>query len=241
MAEDFSKKTVVHSIPEMDAIRVQRDGAIDIYRPANDTIAAVVIVAGYPDGGFERAVGCKFKDTGSSVSWARLIAASGITAVTYSAADPVIGLEGVLGHLQESGFSRLGLWASSGNAPLAVSRLMRDARKPIACAVLCYPYTLKVPAAAKKFGFVTPADERSVAEMSVEVPLLLVRAGRDEMPELNKTLDEFIAAVLQHNLPVTIVNHPSGPHAFDLVDDTRATRAVIQQMLAFIRARLLAR
>jgi hypothetical protein len=36
------------------------------------------------------------------------------------------------------------------------------------------------------------------------------------------------------------VNHPSGPHAFDVFDDTDASREIIREMLAFIRFHLAA-
>ena len=236
MAEEISKKKVVYSMPGMDAIRVDSDGVIDLYAPASDASAAVVIVSGYPDAGFERFVGCKFKDMASSISWARLIAASGIAAATYSAADPTAGLAMVLGRLRERSFRRVGLLASSGNAPVALSQLLRVSANPIMYAALCYPYTFRVPAAAKKFGFATPGDDRSVADLPADVPLLLARAGRDEMPGLNETLDDFVAAAIRRNLPITLLNHHTGPHAFDVVDDTPATLAVILQVLAFLRA-----
>ena len=55
------------------------DDAIDIYTPPDGTRArgAVILVAGYPDAGFERIVGRKFKEMESNVAWAKRIAASG--------------------------------------------------------------------------------------------------------------------------------------------------------------------
>ena len=51
--------------------------------------------------------------------------------------------------------------------------------------------------------------------------------------------DASYAQVLPANLPLTLVNHPTGPHAFDLFDDSAAARGIIRQMLAFLRAHLL--
>ena len=89
--EPISKKTVLYEMPGTDAVTMRHDQAfgangddtliMDLYLPPNagsgSRLPAVVIVAGYPDQGFQRMLNCRFKDMGSSVSWARLIAASG--------------------------------------------------------------------------------------------------------------------------------------------------------------------
>jgi hypothetical protein len=71
------------------------------------------------------------------------------------------------------------------------------------------------------------------------VPLLIVRAGLDEMPYLNPMLDRFVGAALGANLPIALVNHSTGSHAFDLSDRSETTRETIRQTLAFIRFHLL--
>jgi hypothetical protein len=43
---------------------------------------------------------------------------------------------------------------------------------------------------------------------------------------------------LQRNLPLTLVNHPTGPHAFDVLEDSHPSRTVICQVLEFFRATL---
>jgi hypothetical protein len=60
------------------------------------------------------------------------------------------------------------------------------------------------------------------------------------MPHLNETLDRFVAAALACNLPVTVANHASAPHAFDVMDDSEISREIIRQILAFMRFHLLA-
>jgi hypothetical protein len=70
------------------------------------------------------------------------------------------------------------------------------------------------------------------------VPLFIARAGRDESPRLNEKLDRFVGDALARNLPITLVNHPEGPHAFDLFHDSAMTRAVIRQVLAFLQTSL---
>jgi len=40
------------------------------------------------------------------------------------------------------------------------------------------------------------------------------------------------------NLPVTFINQATGPHSFDLFDDSETSRQVIQQILGFLRFQL---
>ena len=43
-------------------------------------------------------------------------------------------------------------------------------------------------------------------------------------------------AALAADLPLTLVNLPAAPHAFDLDDDCAATRSEVEQILDFLRA-----
>ena len=98
----ITMKKVVCQIPGMDAVRIERDveyhatdeGArtMDVYHPSgaprDARTPAVVIVEGYSDVGYEAFTGCKFKDTGFCISWAQLMAASGLVAITYTNREP---------------------------------------------------------------------------------------------------------------------------------------------------------
>jgi hypothetical protein len=264
--DDITKKTVVYQIPGVDAVTVRRDVeyratdagvlTMDIYYPPDSKpgarIPAVVVVAGYPDLGFEAKVGCKFKEMGSSVSWGQLIAASGLGAITYTNREPAADLHAMLQYVRQNSASlgidenSIGVWASSGNVPLALSVLMHEAREYLKCAVLCYGYTLDlegftgVAETAKKWGFVNPCAGKSVDDLPKDIPLFIVRAGQDQLPYLNETLDRFLFKALTCNLPITFVNHAVAPHAFDLLHDSETSREIIRQILAFMRFHLLA-
>lgn len=265
-ANHISKKELVCRIPGMADVRVRRDveyranvgGALtmDIYYPPDAKrgarIPAVVFVAGFPDAGFEAKVGCKFKEMKSSVSWGRVTAASGLVAITYTNREPATDIHALLQHVRRHAAAlnidehRIGLWASSGNVPLALSLLMQEASDDVKCAVLCYGYMLdldgftRVADAAKTWGFVNPCAGKSVAEFPKDVPLFIVRAGQDQMPHLNETLERFLSAALTHNLPVTFMNHTAAPHAFDLLHDSATSREIIRQILRFMRFHLVA-
>jgi hypothetical protein len=262
---EMALKTVVYRVPGMDAVTVGRDIpfsaadggplAFDLYAPPGTGKSAnppvVVIVAGFPDPGFQRMLGCPFKEMGSTVSWARLMAASGIAAVAYANRDPVADLAALLTHLRTHAATlgidaeRMGLFASSGNAPLALWGLMSEGGSNPRCAALLYPFTLDreghaaVTDASRAFHFAHPGAGRSVTDLPADAPIFLARAGQDENPGLNDTLDRFVFDALSGNRPVTVTNHPAGPHAFDLLDDSDTTRRIIGEALAFLKGSLL--
>jgi len=257
------KKRVVYTIPGMEAVRVRRDEpyrvtaagplTIDLYYPPDSTsdarTPAVLFVTGFPDPGAEKMLGSKFKEMGSFVSWAQLVAICGLVGITYTNSEPA-DVHDVLRHVRQNAASlgidenRIGVWACSGHGPNALSVLMEHGRDSLRCAVLAYPYTLDVDGstgvidAATQFRFVTPAAGKSVNDLPPDLALFVARAGRDQMPGLNDALDRFVGAAFAANLPVTVVNHATGPHAFDLFDDTSTSREIVKHALAFLQFHL---
>jgi hypothetical protein len=247
----------------MDAVKVQADIeykttdkgplTLDIYSPPGmkgSAAPVVVFVLGFSDAGAQRMLGCKFKDMGSYISWARLMAASGLAAITYSTTAPETDLDELLQYLRRNGTAlgidaaRIGIWACSGNVPLALSRLIKVGYTPAKCAVLCYGYMLDldggtvVAEAAKRWGFVNPCGGKSVSDFPPVLPLFVARAGRDETPHLNQTIDTFVVKALACNLPITLANHPDGPHAFDFEHDSERSREIVRQILMFMQCHL---
>lgn len=264
--EHISKRRVIYRIPDMDAVTIRRDVeylangtgtlTMDIYYPPDSKsearIPAVVFVSGFSDVGFQKMLGCKQKEMGSYISWAQLTAASGLIAITYTTREPAADIYDLLQHVRQSAASlnidenRIGVWACSGNVPNALSVLIREAGDYLKCAVMCYGYMLDlegdtvVAEAAKQWGFVNPCAGKSVADLPQEMPLFIVRAGQDQMPHLNATIDRFVDKALSRNLPIMFTNHAAAPHAFDLLHDSETSREIIRQMLAFMRVHLLA-
>jgi dienelactone hydrolase len=240
---EITLKPVVLRMPCMDDVTVRADvpyktaetdasHRMDLYYPptpkAGPALPAVLFVFGYPDAGTRRKVGCSGKEMASYISWARLVASFGLVAITYTASEPDRDLLDLLEHLRthaaELGIDarQIGIWSCSGNVPVALSLLAGSllAERPVACAVLCYGYM--------------PEE----AGLPCEMPLLVVRAGRDEMPGLNDSIDAFVPRALRANLPLTVINHPAAPHAFDIQDDSDASRQVIVRILAFLQMHL---
>ena len=246
---EIAEKKVLLTVSGMESVRIVRtefrgsDGQplpVALHYPPTptaDPLPAVVIVEGYPDAGFVKLLGCMFMDMEWSIGIARLIAASGMIAVTYSNRQPPEDASAMLDHLQSNAATigvdraRIGLWATSGHGPLAISMLQRGT-----CAVLSNPYTLDldgathVTEASKMFRFVVPAG----STFPPERPIFVVRAGKDEMPGLNVALDRFVAKALELNRPMMLVNHPEAPHSYDLFHDSATTRHILGQALAFL-------
>jgi hypothetical protein len=264
--EHISAKRVVYEIPGMEravcrkdvVYRTTGDGplTLDLYAPsaadaARDApLPAVIVVAGYNDVGYEKMLGRKYKEMAGTVSWGQLIAASGLAAIAYTNREPVADLEALLryvrDHAGELGVdaNRIGVWACSGNVPLALWALMKPGRAFLKCGALLYGYTIDVGGAtgvadaARMFRFTNPNAGLSPEDLRADLPLMIVRAGQEQFANLNESIDRFFASSLALNRPITLVNHAAGPHSFDVLDDSETSRQIIRQVLDFLSASL---
>ena len=260
---DLVKMTVLYTIPGVETVTVRRDEpyrmtetgplTMDVYSPPGAApgtlLPAVLIVYGFSDAGFPNVFGRTFKEMGFTVSWARLIAASGMAAILYSNRDPAEDAAAVLRYVRQHASSlgidgtRIGLWAGSANVPVALWLLMQQ-EMPVTCAVLENGYMLDVDGATgvadiqPTYRFANPGAGRSVDDVRKDVPLLIARSGKDQFPGLNESLDNFVRGALRCNLPLTLVNHADAPHAFDLFHDSETTREIIRHILSFLRFHL---
>jgi len=213
--------------------------------------ATVVIVSGFPDAGYERVTGSRFRRSPAVLRTCDRLAAWGINAVAYSAADPVRDGRSVMEYLAGAGPdfgvdpSRVGIWAMSGNAPTALGLLLRGVDHGIRCAALLYPFmfeterSTEVADAAAKWGFAYPIAGHSTAEVQDSVPVLVVRAGMDSFPGLLPSVDHFVSVALRENMPVTVINHASGLHGFDTGEESAGASAVLDQVRSFLQRHLL--
>ncbi|PYQ31641.1 MAG: hypothetical protein DMF56_00600 [Acidobacteria bacterium] len=178
---------------------------VDFYFPsdANTPLPAVVIVGGYPG---------RMNTLELIIKTARRIADAGMIGVAYANDEPVAGLQRALEKVRARegvDADRIAFWATSGNVPLALSAL-----HGIRCAALLYGFMLDVP--ETNFGFVDPKTR--FEDVPRDVPLFLVRAGRDHFDGLNASIDRFVAQSLANNLPITLVNLPEAQHGSEAAD-----------------------
>jgi hypothetical protein len=255
MLREIAGKNVVYQLPGMEVLPVRRgltyrsaSGAgllMDVYYPSASPVEhppSVLLPMAYPD------PTAGVRTYGPLTSWARLIAASGMAAIVYGSETPDEDIHALLRQLRSDAdglaldSDRIGLFATSGNVTVALSALMRD--RSLTCAALLCGYTMDLDGStavadmSRQAGFVNACAGKSVDDLPDEIPMLLVRAGRDAFPGLNAALDRVVARALARNLPLTLINHATGGHGFDLDEHTAMSRGLIQQVLAFLQRHL---
>lgn len=261
---DVTKLPVVLTLPKMDEVSLQQveyvedsDGALglDIYYPpgcklietklAETKLAVVILVTGHADPTIEAAVGCKLKDSEAYISWAKLIAVSGVVAITYANRNPAQDIASLIDYLKSNAdllnidLNRVGIWSCSANVPNALA-LAISGQINIRCAAFLYGFMFDrggktfVADAASQSGFAAPNANSTIDDMPRDMALRIIRAGADQIPGINQTIDDFCSDALSRNLPVTLVNHSSGRHSFDIFDDGDLSRVIIRDLLSFL-------
>ena len=229
-------------VPGMEAVEARlhipyatRNGATqryDLYDAAPERSTKVVLLV--HGGPIPDNLQATPADWGLFQSLARLLAASGVTAVMFNhrffspelAPTAMNDIEDLISHL---GLKRVGLWVFSGGGSL-LGRLLRNTPTSLRCVVAYYA---ALEAKTREFS---AAD--AIEENSGRVPPILVARGGLDTPELNYTIDRFVAAALKNNVAIDVMNHPAGQHGFDFRDDNQRTREILARTLEFIRTHL---
>ena len=66
-------------------------------------------------------------------------------------------------------------------------------------------------------------------------PLFLAQGGKDEIPTLLDSVDRFVAEALVRGVPITFMNHPEAPHAFDNQLNDDRTREIVRGAVEFLK------
>jgi acetyl esterase/lipase len=254
---------VMVALPGMGKVRIWRE--ID-YAKSPDTFVRMDIYA--PPGKLQKrgavlfihgGVGTKgqAKDWGIYQSWGRLAAASGVVGVTFThrlgfpetkinegAADVAAALAYVRANAATYGVDpdRICLAAFSAGGPM-LAPYMSGAPDHLRCLVSVYTF-LDIRQTKEHQAAETP-ETRDVyspilklAGGARKTPLLVIRAGKDEIPTLLDSIDRFAAEALKTDYPMTLVNVPGAPHGFDNKPWSPRGAEAILEVLAFLKRHL---
>ncbi len=263
--KDMAKARIVLQTNSMNNVIIKRGVvyrtagkvslSMDLYYPASIDRSAnyplVVFVFGFPDTVMYKMIGTKMKDMGQYVSWAQLIASSGLAALTYETLDPASDIKNVIQYVRANASalqidaSRIALWSCSGNVPTALSFLTKQSNDYLRCVVFYYGITLELPGSTKvselvtKRGSTFPAILNTPDTLRWDVPTFLVRAGLDNVPYLNEALTRFITLAISKNAPLHLHNLPNAQHGFDVWDNNDNSRDTIERTVEFVKYYLL--
>lgn len=265
--ETRRNQPVVYSVPGMDQVTVKKNlwyvgkrsevRRMDVYMPpavrAGERRPAVIFI---PRGVVPES---DPKAWGSLVSWGRLVAASGMVGVTFTdrlgdmRPNLTLGaedLESAIGYLRahagELGIDpeRVGLVAFSTGAPLLAVAMGANQRPYVRCLVGLYPLLDAHDSPPQKAnGTAEEADRYSpqlrLADKTGGVPpMLVVRAGLDQTPAVNPSIDHFVATAKQAGAPVELIDNPDGRMGFDYLQKDETGRGVVRQTVEFLAAKL---
>ena len=249
----------------MDAATIRRDVeyrttdagplTMDLYYPADSKagarLPAVVFVHGFSDAGIgmPKVLGWpKMKQWAMCTSLGQLAAASGIVAIAYTNREPATDLIELLQHVRQNAAAlgidenRIGLYAWSGHAPLALFALMQE--RYLKCALLSCGYMLDLDgstgvAEMAKQVRVRHSRRREVRGRCAAGTAAVHRPRRaGAVPAVERHARPLRRQSAQPKSAVTLVNH-QGPHGFEIMQDSDSSRETIKQMLAFLRFHLI--
>lgn len=262
---DLVNKPVLYQIVGTDKVRTQTEIKysdtddpnllMDVYLPPNVKPGERRPVVFFIHGG----AGSKArpKDWGLFRSWGRLIAASGMVAVTFTHRlgfpDPSLknafsDVHMAISYVRKNAVKlnadreRICLMAFSAGGPM-LSPIMNEKPYYVRCLVAYYAFMdIRQSETHRQYEPVETLKEFSpitrLEKGAEQIPIFLARAGLDAIPTMNDSIDRFINEGLMYNAPLTIMNHPTGIHGFDNQNDDDRSRQIIRSTIEFMKENL---
>ena len=204
------------------------------------------------------------KDWGLYVSWGQLAAASGLIGITFNRRssemptklyDAAKDVDDLISYVRENSKSlgidanALCIWTCSTGSPFALRSALREDASYIRCIVsyygladltAFYDWNMTFPKLSNEVLNEFSAPNRLSKRTNALPPMLIVRAGLDA-PELNASIDRLLTAAISKNVSLDFMNHATGRHAFDILDDNVRSQEIIRTTLDFMKTHLLER
>ena len=250
---------LVYRVPHMEKVIVRSNLVhkstanatlkADLYLPqtvsSNAALPAILFVLGDAEPEQLR----NAKDWKFFQSYGRLAAASGYIGVTFNhrssenfqkLSDVRSDIEDLVryvrGHARDLNVDRdrLCLWFFSGSGP-HLRLAMGENTNFVRCLVAYYPLLAAPPGTKDQIEY---SSVEQLTRNAPRVPPILIVKARGDGPVLNSLIDEFRKAASAARVPLVYLEHPTGGHAFDILNDDDTSRKIIRQTLEFIRVRL---
>ncbi len=255
------KKPIVFQKSEMQNVKIKtrkykENLSIDLYYPPHfettSQYPGIIFVLGYADTTMEnKHKAPKLKNWRAYVDWAKLVASEGIIGINYETLSPEQDIIDLIDFINMNWKSlnidkeRIGIWSCSGNAAIALNAIRGSYGKYFDCAVFYYglmisknkKYLQEINNLSKSYGFQISKND-SIASLTPDIPLFIVKSGLDGIPNLNAAMMEVIKEANEGNVPLTFINYSAGHHAFDVFDDNDNSRRIIQKTLEFYKENL---
>ncbi|HWP98659.1 MAG TPA: DUF3795 domain-containing protein [Syntrophomonadaceae bacterium] len=234
---------------------------LDLYFPPSllqdQKLPLVILIHG-------EAADTNIKDWGAFTSMGRILAASGLAAAAFNhrtllqgfqIKDAISDIENLknflIDHADEYGLDKnhIAIWSFSMGVPFGLYAGIHNSPAYIKCIVAYYGFCdltslcQLFKGAINSDGLDEQAEEYSPAQLLSQqpdkiAPMLIARAGMDQIPMLLNSLDNFIGAALANNIQIDVYNHPTGVHAFELLNDVPRTHEIIEKTLEFLKRHL---
>lgn len=156
--------------------------------------------------------------------------------------------------------NRICIWSASAGSPYGLQAALRDDTASIRCIVCYYGLTdlhvyydtthkdastqgaAQEPVQAFPYLSEEVLNEFSASHMLNKAqghvaPLFIARAGKDH-PAINASIDRLITAAIARNAELDVMNHATGRHAFDILDNNLRSREIIKATLSFMKTHL---
>jgi acetyl esterase/lipase len=196
------------------------------------------------------------KDWGIYRTWGRLVAASGLVGATFThrleyptkslanaAQDVTMAIDYVRANADKYSIDkdRICLIAYSAGGPMLTLAMHGD-MPFVRCLAGFYAFMdVRQSAYNKTEDAQTLSDFSAITYLQKDAtkipPMFIARAGRDQVPTMNDSIDRFVKEALVRNIALTFVNHPEGVHSFDNQNDDERSREIIRSAIAFISSR----
>jgi hypothetical protein len=223
---------------------------LDVYYPPKfdfkSKIPTVVFIFGYTNSGQLKTAKHQLRTWSPYTSWCRVVAASGLAAIVYETNNPESDLNSLMGYINTNAdklsidAGKIGAYSCSANTPVALANILNSTNNYFKCVAIYYgiflnsdfKYLSVIDTLSKNMGFI-PSRLPESTTWKKDVPILIVHAGKDFVPNTDESLTGFVNKAVPLKIPFTLINYATGIHGFDVYADNKEIREIIKTTIDF--------